>query len=154
MANERIFTEDAPARRNYRTLRLIGYCTAIVVNAALLVIVNRFIHWESVPFLTPAFTSTLWLLSLSLAATAVANYFFIVNERAWVNALAQFFLSGLALIFLVRLLTLFPFDFSMYTGFDWTQAVRISLIVLVVLVSLVALAELGRFVAVLTRGNK
>ncbi len=153
MAKDSVFLEGkaAPSLRVSQTVRMLGYLLVIIVNIALLALVNFVIRWDSVSFLTPRYKDVLWLLNVSLVAGVLANYFFIVSKRQWFNALCRVLTGGITLALLARLLQVFPFNFAADTGFDWAQAVRIFLIVTLVLTALGTLVELGRFVAAAVR---
>jgi hypothetical protein len=126
---------------------------AIVINAALLVLVNFVIKWDHVSFLTPRYKDLVWLLNFSLAVTVLANYFLIISRREWFTELCHVLASGVSLVFAARVLQVFPFDFSAYTGFNWTLAARILLIFLVAVTALATLVELIGFFRAIARGK-
>ena len=91
----------APARRPRPAGRRVGYLVAVVVNAALLFVLNGQPGWQAVPFLTSATSQVLGLVNLSLAA-------------------------GLAVA--IRLWHVFPFAF--HGSWAWcATAVRVLLII-------------------------
>ena len=62
-----------PARRSRPAGRRVGYLIAVVVNAALLFVLNGQPGWQEVPFLTSATSQVLGLVNLSLAVGLAVN---------------------------------------------------------------------------------
>jgi hypothetical protein len=153
MAKDSVFLENKAHPQMGRIARMAGYLAAIIINAALLLLVNFVIKWDRVSLLTPHYRDLLWLLNFTLAATMLANYFLIISRRDWFTELCHLLASGLSLVFALRLLQVFPFDFSAYAGFNWTLAVRIFLIFLVAITALATLVELIGFFRAAARGK-
>jgi hypothetical protein len=153
MAKEPVFPEYAPNPRVGRITRMASYLLAIIINAALLVLVNFVIKWDQVSFLTTRYKELLWLLNFTLAVTVLANYFLIISRREWFTELCHVLASGVSLVFAARLLQVFPFDFSAFAGFDWTLTVRAFLIFLVSVTALATLVELIGFFKAVARGK-
>jgi hypothetical protein len=83
---------------------------------------------------------------LSLIAAITANVIFFFFNADWFVSLLRFFLNTIGLILAVRMLQVFPFDFSAYT-FDWALVIRILLILGIVGAGIAILAELVKFIA-------
>ena len=124
----------------------IEYGINIVVNAVFLVIVNNVLKWDFAPWLTDDFNKVLWLFNISLIATITANVIFFFHNPGWFLSLIRFFLNTIGLILAVRMLQVFPFDFSAYSV-NWALVMRIMLILGIVGVSIGVIAELIKFAA-------
>jgi hypothetical protein len=118
----------APERAKPRKGKRLGYIIAIIINAALLVVANSILDWDILPFLMPDFTRVLLLLNISLTATIVANVAFLLFDPDWFTALCRMVLNAVGIAVSVSFLTVFPFDFSAYTGFDWALLARVLII--------------------------
>lgn len=103
--------------------RRIGYAVAIVVNAAGLVIVNNVLDWGWFPWLTEEFQDVLPILNVSLAASVAANAVYLAFDPRWFKAAAEFVLLSISLAVTIRMLRVFPFDFSAYE-FSWDIVAR------------------------------
>jgi len=89
--------------------------------------------------------SPVWLVNLSLATSAAVNVVYLGYDRAWLKSVCQIGVSAIGLAAAIRMLQVFPFDFSS-SAFPWTAVTRLLLIlaifgsVVAVLVELVKLA--------------
>jgi len=109
-----------------RVGRRVGYAIGAAINVLLLVGVNVWPGWDAVPFLTPDFEQVLGLVNLSLAVgflTSVAN---LALDTFGVKALGDLATNAIGFAVSIRLLQVFPFDFS--GGFDWSLIVRVGLV--------------------------
>ena len=77
----------AGADRSRPTGRRAGYVAAVVVNAALLFVLNVQPGWQALPFLTSATDHVLGLVNLSLAAGLAANLVYLAHDPPWVKSL-------------------------------------------------------------------
>ena len=111
---------DEPSKR---TGRRIGYGVAIAVNLAGLVVVNNVLDWGWFPWLTEDFRDVLPILNVSLAASIAANAVYLVFEPRWFKAAAELVLLSISLTVTIRMLQVFPFDFSPY-DFSWDVVAR------------------------------
>jgi hypothetical protein len=96
-----------------------------------LVLVNVWPGWESVPFLTSDTTEVLGLVNASLFAGIVANLAYLVDDAPWLVALGGVVTTGIGLAALIRIIQVFPVDFSDW-DFDGTALVRVLLILAIV----------------------
>jgi hypothetical protein len=98
-------------------------------------------------FLTEDFSRVVGVLNLSLAAGAAVNLLWIAADPSWLRSLGQLVLSGISLVVTLRLLDVFPFDFSDW-AVDVTWLARFVLVIaafataLAVMVEAVKLARL------------
>ncbi|MEI6144731.1 MAG: hypothetical protein WCP91_03990, partial [Candidatus Berkelbacteria bacterium] len=68
------------------------------------------------------------LFYISLYATIVANFIFLIANNNVIKAILKVLLNIWGIIVMVNVYRVFPFDFSAYS-FNWAQLVRILLIV-------------------------
>lgn len=113
-----------------RVGRRVGYGIGALVNVALLVAFNVWPGWDAVPFLTEDFEQVLGLINLSLAVGFLTSVVNLALDSFGAKALGELATNVIGLAVSVRLLQVFPFDFS--GGFDWTLIVRILLVIGVV----------------------
>jgi hypothetical protein len=130
--------------------RRIGYGVAVVVNLGLLIVVNNLEEWDLLPWLTEEFSRVVPIISLSLAASAAVNLIFIGYDPRWFKALGQLVLNMISLAAVLRLLTVFPFDFSAYE-FGWATLTRVVLGFVAVVTAIAILVEGVKFVRELAR---
>lgn len=118
-------------RRPSAATRRLGYGFGIVAGIVGLILVNVWPGWESVPFLTADTAEVLGLVNATLVAGIVANIAYLVHESPWLVALGSVVTTGIGLAALIRIVQVFPVDFSDW-DFDGTALVRILLILAIV----------------------
>src|SRR5688572_4382176 len=91
--------------------RHLGYTVAIVLNSALLWVVNVAPGWAAVPFLTEETSRVLPLVNASLVVGIVANAVYLVGDPPWVRALGDVAQNIVGLAATVRVWQVFPFGF-------------------------------------------
>jgi uncharacterized membrane protein len=142
---------DSPAqstRGESRSARKVGYLVAVLVNVIMLVIVNIRPGWQELSFLTGDFAGILWLVNLSMAFSAMVNLVYLWYDPAWFKSVSQVATSAISLAASLRILQVFPFDFSAYS-FDWSALTRLALVLAIfgtavsIVVELVRLASHG-----------
>lgn len=126
-----------------RTTRRIGYGVAIVVNVAMLIVVNNVLDWGWFAWLTEELNDVLPIVNLSLAASIVANAAYFVNDGPAIKGLLELVVNAISLLATIRLLQVFPFDFSNYSSI-WETATRGILIAAVVGISIALLVQLTK----------
>jgi hypothetical protein len=110
-----------------RTGMRFGYGVAIIINLAMLVVVQNIFEWGWLPFLTEKFAEVVPWISLSLIVSIGANLMYEFDDTPMVKSVGQI-LTNLISIFVTYLIfKVFPFDFSSYV-FNWALIVRIVLI--------------------------
>lgn len=107
--------------------RRFGYTIAVVVNLALLYVVNIWPGWQSIEWLTPETVQVLGLVNASLAASAAVNMLYLVYDAPWFRSLGDLVTTLLGFAAVMRVLAVFPFDFSDYPT-DWEPIARIVLV--------------------------
>ena len=90
---------------------------------------NSWPGWESIPFVTDAAASLLWLVNLSLALGLLAQLACAVDDTARVRALGIYCVALVNFALVASLLQVFPFD---YGDVDpaWATATRLVLALL------------------------
>ena len=126
-----------------RTTRRIGYGVAIAVNVALLIVVNNVLEWGWFGWLTEDFNDVLPLINLSLAATIVANAAYFANDGPVFKGVLELVLNVISLIVVIRILQVFPFDFTAYSS-TWETVARWIHIVAIIGISVALLVQMVR----------
>jgi hypothetical protein len=126
-----------PTGAESRWAARVGYLVAVVVNGAMLFLVNVRPGWRELSFLTEDFVAALWLVNLSMLSAAVVNMIYLWHDPAWFKSVCQVGVSAIGLAAAIRMLQVFPFDFSAYS-FSWAAMTRL----------LLALAIFGSAVAI------
>jgi hypothetical protein len=124
-------TLTSPTRRPSVAVRRAGYVVAILVNTALLYVVNVWPGWQTLSFLTEDTRQVLGLVNLSMVAGLVANVVFLAHDAPWLKALGDLVTTGIGLAALIRVWQVFPFDFR-GSSFDWALLARFVLAVAIV----------------------
>ena len=87
---------------------------------------NSWPGWESIPYLTDAAASVLWLVNLSLSLGLLAQMACAVDDTARVRALGVYCVALVNMALIASLLQVFPFDFGDVDP-AWTTATRLVL---------------------------
>lgn len=125
------------AHRPSIATRRIGYVFGVLAGVIGLLLVNVWPGWESVPFLTSETTEVLGLVNAGLVAGIVANAVYLVYDAPWLVALGGLVTTGIGLVALIRMVQVFPVDFSDW-DFDGTGLVR-ALLILAIVGTLIAI---------------
>ncbi len=115
------------ARPRSTAARRSGYVGTILVNVALLFLINRWPGWAVLPFLTPDMWLVLPWINASLIAAAVVGAVCLLADPAWLRSLGSAVTGVFGLAATVRMWQVFPFDFGS-SSFDWALLVRILLV--------------------------
>ncbi len=119
----------SPATSRHRTTagqRRTGYAVSVIVNAALLYLINVSPGWTVVPFLTTDMSSVLPWINASLALSILVNAVYIVADNRLVKGVGDLLTLSVGLVALIQLWQVFPFDF----GADptpWPTLIRLAL---------------------------
>lgn len=120
--------------------RRVGYVIAIVINVAMLVIVQNVLEWGWPAFLTDEFVDVVPWISLSLIASIVVNVIYQFDDSPTVKSIGQIGVNLISVWVTYTVLTVFPFDFSAY-AFNWEVVTRVVLILAIVGAGIGALVE-------------
>jgi len=111
--------------------RRAGYVVAVLVNAALVYVINVRPGWEDISFLTQDTSQVLWWVNVSLTVGIVANLLYLIHDVRRVQALGEIVTTAVGLVAAARVWQVFPFDFSDF-AVDWSYLIRVLLIVAIV----------------------
>ncbi len=136
-------SQKTERRRPPRGARLLGYAISIVVQVALLILVNNLVEWDIAPFITEEFSDLVPYVNVSLVASIVVNAVYFAFDPRWFRSLTQAILNVISLVVIVQTYRIFPFDFS-GSDFNWTALTRTGLVVLMVLVGIGTIGEVVR----------
>jgi hypothetical protein len=147
-------TDRRPERRRpSRGTRRFGYGVSIVVEVALLILVNNLVEWGIAPFITEEFNDLVPYINVSLIATMVVNAAYFAFDPRWFRSFTQAILNVISLVVVFQTYRIFPFDFS-GSDFNWTALTRTGLVVLMVLITIGVIGEVVKmFRALATEGN-
>jgi hypothetical protein len=133
-------------RRATVAARRFGYVLAAAINLAMLYVATHLLEWQWPPWLTARFDDVLPLLSVSLIVTAAFNVAWIAYDARWFKSTGTIVQSIISGAVTVRMLQVFPFDFSAY-DFNWESVARAVLILALVGVSIGLVAESVKLIA-------
>ncbi len=140
-------TEPAPVRTAQPPAgRRFGYFVAAAVNVAMIYIVHNVLDWGWPPWITEEWEDVLGLLTLSFVVAMVINLAWIGYDPAWFKSAGNLVQSIISFFVTVRILQVFPFDFSPYE-FNWETVARAVLIFALVGVSIAIVVEAVKLIA-------
>ena len=117
---------------------------AIVFNVAFLVVVNNVVEWGWFSWVTADLNDVLPIINVSLIASIVANAAYLAFDPPWFKSTAEFGLLIISLTVAVRLLQVFPFEFSTDGWETLTRGLLIGVIAAIGLAMIVQLVRLAR----------
>ena len=129
-----------------KATRKASYVIAIVINVAMLVLVQNLLEWGWPPFLTDEFAEVVPWISFSLIASIIANIIYQVDDSQIVKSVGQLVVNLISVWVTYTVLTVFPFDFSGYQ-FDYEIVTRVVLILGIVGAGIGALVEAIKLVS-------
>jgi hypothetical protein len=132
--------------------RRFGYGVAILVNALALYVVTNLLAWDALPFLTDDFVTVLPLIRASLIATMIINAAWVVHDGQVFRSLTQLCASGIALAATMRLLEVFPFEFT-DTTVDWVAVAHGVLLVALIGTVIGMVVDAARLLGALARSS-
>ena len=145
-------SQKTERRRPSRGTRQFGYGISIVVQVALLILVNSLVEWDIAPFITDEFNDLVPYINVSLVASMVVNAVYFAFDPRWFKSFTQAILNVISLVVIVQIYRIFPFDFS-GSDLNWAVLVRTGLVVLMVLVAIGIIGEVVKmFQALSTEG--
>jgi hypothetical protein len=145
LENEGVAQKCAKPQRSKKP----DYIVAIVVDSIVLVIVNQILNWDILPFLTQDFKEMLPIQNISLAAIIIFNAAYLFYDPKWFTSLLGMVTNALGVAVVMRYMSVFPFDFSAYSGFNWTVLARVMLIIGIVGCIIGIIAEAVTFASAL-----
>ncbi|GAA4355317.1 hypothetical protein [Microbacterium rhizosphaerae] len=144
-------TPELPAtrRRPSTAARRFGYLIAILVNAAILYLINVEPSWRVVPFLTSATVAVLPWINGSIIVGMAANLVYLFTDQRWVRAAGDLATTAVGLAAMFQLWIVFPFEF--HPAAPWTLLTRILITLAIAGSAIAIVVQLIRFVQVLAR---
>lgn len=136
----------APLQELARIGRATGFLIAAGINVVLIFVVTNLLGWGFPSFLTEDFAQLEPLIVFSLGLTAAANVIYALADSQLVKRSGDIVTSLVSMLVTVRILQVFPFDYSAYE-FNWAALTRVVLIFVIVATGvtvLVAVAKLSR----------
>jgi hypothetical protein len=103
--------------------RRFGYIVAIVFSALGFYVFHSLLQWR-VPFVTEAWSSVLWAVDLSIAATIVANAVYFAYDPRWLRHLGGIVTNAFSFLSTYVIWRTFPFDF----GETWNDMAQLVLV--------------------------
>ena len=119
------------ARRPSAAARRVGYLVGIVVDAALLFVLNGQPGWQALPFLTSDTSQVIGLVNLSLAVSLAVNAVYLFYDPPWLKSLGDLITAGIGLAVAIRIWQVFPFTFQGSAAW-WSTAVHVLLALAIV----------------------
>lgn len=123
--------------------RRFGYALAIGINIVMVWIVFNVAEWGWPPFITQEWNQVSGIVGLSIIATIITYVAYLVYDPVWFKGLGDAAAAVVSLVASLRVLSVFPFDFSAY-GEPWETLTRFILIVAIVGTSVAILVNLGK----------
>lgn len=123
--------------------RKAGYSFAVLINLAILIVVQNLLDWGWPPFLTPEFAEVLPWISLSLAASIVANLIYVVQDRPPLRYAFEVVVNLVSIYATYKMFVVFPFDFTGY-DFDWAMVGRLLLVLAMIGAAIGAIVNLAK----------
>ena len=94
-------TQKTERRRPSRGTRRLGYGISIVVQVALLILVNNLVEWDIAPFITEEFNDLVPYINVSLVASMVVNAVYFAFDPRWFRSFTQAILNVISLVVVV-----------------------------------------------------
>jgi hypothetical protein len=113
--------------RPHRGARVVGYLVAVAINAGLIWVVNAVPGWRSLPLLSGEFSRVLGIVTISFMVGLAINLLFVVYDPPWVKRLGDALTTGVTVVVMLQLVTVFPFDFGSRWG-AWEAPFRVFLV--------------------------
>lgn len=129
--------------------RRLGYLISIIINGALLYLINESPGWQAVPVLTPSTTQVLGIVNLALAVSLAVNVVYLAYDARWLRALGDLATTSIGLAAALTIWQVFPFAFH-GSAAGWSVVARVLIMVAIVgscIAILVNLVRLGRTMA-------
>lgn len=111
--------------------RRAGYVVSAVINTAVLYVIFAEPGWRALPILTDDTTRVLGLVALSGVVGICCNVLYLAADPRWLVALGGIATTGVGLVVLWRIWSVFPFDFGAWSG-AWPLVARTLLLVAII----------------------
>lgn len=98
----------------------------MLLDAALLVLVNQWPGWEALPFLTTDTRLVIGLVNASIIVSLAANLVYLAWDPRWLKTLGDAVTTAVGLLAMVRIWQVFPFEFA-DGSVDWPLIAQVAL---------------------------
>lgn len=139
---------DRRDRRASAGPRRVGYLIAIIINFALLYLLDRQPGWHSIGFLTPATAQVIGLVNMVLAIGLLLNVAYLVADPPWFRELGDLISAAIGLAAAILIWQVFPFTFG--PGSPWHWIVRVLIVIAIAGSCLSIVTQIGK----LLRGRR
>jgi len=145
-----------------RGSRIAGYCIAITWNIIFIVFFNFFNRyiayfesntvegvttWTRYPLITDDFKTWLPIVTVALAVSIVGNIILIINDKRLIRDIVNIVLNLFGIAAVATLLSIFPFDFTVFPNNDLSNILNPTLTVVLILIIVgIAIGTLVRFI--------
>lgn len=123
--------------------RQFGYALSIGINIVLIWVAHNMVDWGWPSFITEDWTRVRGLVEASLLVSIIANLAYIASDPKWVRGLGEATTNLVSVIATIRLLTVYPFDFSAYDG-PWDVLTKFILVMVIVGTVVGFVANIGK----------
>ena len=156
------------AYKDSRTRRITGYSIAIAWSIIFIIFFNfyyRYIayyqynelvkNWNIFPFITNNFIAWLPILTISLIVSIIGNTILIINDSFYVSNITNIVMNIFGIASVSTLLSLFPFDFSVFPGIN-LNGILIPIITLILILIIVGfgIGIFVRFIKIVVKSAK
>jgi hypothetical protein len=103
-----------------------GQVFAVAFWLVVLFAVNVYPGWHTLPLLSSAAASVLWLVNLCIVARIIAHLVYLVDDAGRYRPIGDYVIALIDLVLAAELLRVFPFDFG--EASEWATTVQILLL--------------------------
>lgn len=128
------------------TVRRLGHVFAAMTNGVLLWVAHQLLGWGWPGFLTTDVELVMGLVTVTLLASMATSLVLALDPAAQVRLLAELVRAGLVLAVALRLLEVFPFDFTGH-AVGWSGLLRSSLIIAIAAAIVAIVVKLVRLLS-------
>lgn len=130
--------------------RRLGYGITMLVNAAMILVVNNILEWGWFSWLTNDFELLIPIINLSLMASILVNLAYMVYDAEWFKSMCEIGLLVISITVAVRTFQVFPFDFSAYS-WDWEATTKMIIAFAIIGMSIALIVNAVKLIVILVR---
>lgn len=135
-SSPRVFRDDIRAPAAWRR---VGYGFAIIANLVLLWIVTNLVEWGWPGFITADFDNVVPIISFSLILGMAVNVVYLFYDAGWIKTLGDVITSAVALLVMIQVFDVYPFQFE--SG-PWDGVARAVIIFLGIALAIAVVANI------------
>jgi hypothetical protein len=137
-------------KRPGKGARIFGYIVAIIINLAILFVVNNLLNWN-VSFVTGELNDSIYYISLSIIITSIANFIFIFYDGERFKNGVEIFSNIFSFIAAYMMFMNYPFDLNVIFNFNIDLIAQACLVLAMVGI---AIATVVNFVRIFKPADK